>query len=184
MNVFNKFLLILIVFSIFIYGCQKQVLEDDGTVKTGDTVMVDYAGGYDNGTLFDTSILEAAEKAGIFNPDRVYEPIQFVVGQGQVIQGLDEALLGMADGDAKTVAIPPQNAYGLYDENQVVQIPLEEFGNEIGDESVGQRLILDTPRGRSLVLVRDLNEDIITLDFNHPLAGERLTFAIILRGVQ
>ena len=183
MDIFNKFILILIVFSIFIYGCQKQV-EDDGTVKAGDTVLVDYAGGYDNGTLFDTSILEAAEAAGILDPNRVYQPLRVVVGQGQVINGFDEALLGMREGDSKTVTIPPQNAYGLYDENAVRQISLEDFGDGAKDAEVGQRLVLNSPEGRSLVLIKEINEENITVDFNHPLAGETLTFAIILRDIQ
>src|SRR3989344_8994291 len=113
---FLKEVFIVGILLIFLVGCQKNIKEQNKieTVKAGSVVLIDYAAGYLNGTLFDTTFREAAEKAGIFNPNRVYEPAQVIVGEGKIVKGIEEVLLGMKKGEAKTVNLPPEKAYGAY----------------------------------------------------------------------
>ena len=80
--------------------------------QKGDTISVHYVGKYVGGQVFDTSIESEAKKSGLFTPARDYKPLQVKLGAGQVIQGFEEALLGMAINEEKEVTIPPEKAYG------------------------------------------------------------------------
>ncbi len=80
--------------------------------QKGDTVYVHYVGKYLGGKAFDTSMESEARKTGLYNPARDYKPIQVRLGAGQVIQGFDEALVGMAINEEKEVTIPPEKGYG------------------------------------------------------------------------
>jgi FKBP-type peptidyl-prolyl cis-trans isomerase 2 len=80
--------------------------------KSGDTVRVHYHGSFPSGEVFDTSLEDEARSAGIHNPSRDYEPLQFTLGAGQVIQGFNDAIIGMEPGEEKTVTLPPEQAYG------------------------------------------------------------------------
>jgi len=86
-------------------------------VEKGDTVKVDYVGKLQDGTVFDTSILEEAKNAGIYNEQRIYEPLTLKVGDGSTIPGFENGLLGMKEGETKTISIPPEQAYGPEDPN-------------------------------------------------------------------
>lgn len=92
-------------------------------VKIGDTVSVDYVGKLDNGTIFDTSIQIVGEQAGLNRAQ--YQPLEFKVSSGQVIKGFDEAVIGMAKGEVKTVVITPENAYGQPDPKLFLQLNRE-----------------------------------------------------------
>ena len=81
------------------------------TAQKGDTVAVDYVGTLDNGTAFDTSIKEEAQKAGLPLRDS-YAPLEFTVGEGQMIAGFDNAVVGMKVGEEKNVHLTPSEAYG------------------------------------------------------------------------
>jgi len=81
--------------------------------ENGDTVRVDYVGFTMNGEVFDTSLEVVAVNVGLFNPARTYEPIEFVVGAGRVIQGWDEAMTLLNTGSAATILIPSNLAYGV-----------------------------------------------------------------------
>jgi len=81
-------------------------------VQKGDTVRVHYIGKFQGGQIFDTSMMKAAQNAGVFNPSRDYKPLQVRVGTGQVIPGFEEALIGMKVNEEKVVTIPPEKAYG------------------------------------------------------------------------
>jgi FKBP-type peptidyl-prolyl cis-trans isomerase len=85
----------------------------EGVVTTGKIVKVDYIGKFENGTVFDTSIEEEAKKAGIYMEGRTYEPFSFVPGKRQVIEGFDEAVIGMKVGEEKEVKIPPEKGYSF-----------------------------------------------------------------------
>lgn len=80
--------------------------------QKGDTVYVHYVGRYPGGKVFDTSMEKEAMHAGIHNPSRDYRPLPVTLGSGQVIQGFEEALLGMKVNEEKEVVIPPEKAYG------------------------------------------------------------------------
>lgn len=135
-------------------------------VKRGDNVKVHYKGKLNDGTVFDSS------EGG--------EPLSFAVGSGQVIEGFDEAVLGMQVGESKTVHIPVDKAYGERNPEMMIQAPIEQVPPDLNPE-VGMRLEVGGTNGEVLrVVVTEITETHITLDANPPLAGEDLTFEIEL----
>lgn len=135
-----------------------------GTVKTGDTVRIHYTGTLADGTSFDSS--------------QGRDPLEFTVGSGQIIAGLDKALPGMAVGEQKVVEVPAAEAYGVHQPEGLQQVPREQVPPEVPLDP-GTRLQVQTPDGRTLpVTVTEVTEEVVVLDANHPLAGEDLTFAI------
>ena len=134
--------------------------------KSGDTVRIHYTGTLGDGTQFDSS-------AG-------RDPLEFALGGGQVIPGFDSAVTGMAVGDQKTVTIEPDDANGQRHEQLVQQVPRDTLPDNI-DPTVGMQLQSQSPDGQvmNLVIV-EMNDESITLDANHPLSGQALTFAIEL----
>jgi len=162
---------------LFGSGCAGS--EESRAVKAGNLVKVDYTGKFENGTVFDTSIEETAKEAGIYTAQRNYVPISFTVGAGQMIKGFDNAVIGMKVGEEKTVTIPPEEAYGEYNETLVLAVPLDGLGVSEPPE-IGQ--IFPSPYGQFKVI--DVNETHATLDFNHELAGKTLVFDIKLISIQ
>jgi FKBP-type peptidyl-prolyl cis-trans isomerase SlyD len=112
------------------------------------------------------------------------EAIEFIQGIGQIIPGLENALYGMEIGDKKTVTIEPEDAYGDYDEESTQVAGKEEFSEEIPLD-VGTFLDLEDDEGEVLsAQIIEADEDTVTLDFNHPLAGKTLTFEITVSGLR
>jgi peptidylprolyl isomerase len=137
--------------------------------STGDTVHVHYRGTLNDGTEFDSS-------AG-------RDPLQVTLGQGQVIPGFENALMGMAEGDTKTVTLPPEEAYGEKQPGLVHAVERSQIPPEIQLE-VGGMLSASDPQGRQMQLtVVALEGDTVTLDANHPLAGQALTFELTMAKV-
>ena len=135
-------------------------------VKFGDTVKVHYTGRLDNGEVFDNT-----DDKG---------PLTFMLGDGMVIPGFEQALVGMKPGEAKTVKISALRAYGPYLKELVVEVGKDKFVDDIEPE-VGQRLQINQPDGKKfIVTVTDISELKVILDANHPLAGKDLTFNIHL----
>ncbi|MDZ4170259.1 MAG: peptidylprolyl isomerase [Coriobacteriia bacterium] len=133
--------------------------------KPGDTVRVHYRGTLADGSEFDSS-------AG-------REPLEFEVGAGQVIPGFDEAVADLEIGGSATVNIEPDNAYGERAEEAVQEFPREAFGDQVPE--VGWTVELQAPDGSHMAaIIKDVGDEMVTLDFNHPLAGEQLTFEIEL----
>ena len=134
--------------------------------KSGDTVRIHYTGTLGDGTQFDSS-------AG-------RDPLEFALGGGQVIPGFDSAVTGMSVGAQKTVTIDPDDAYGQRHDQLVQQVPRDTLPEDI-DPAVGMQLQSQSPDGQimNLVIV-EIAEESITLDANHPLSGQALTFAIEL----
>lgn len=134
--------------------------------QKGDNVKVHYTGRLDDGTVFDSS--------------EGRDPLEFTLGSEDVIPGFDAAVTGMEPGQTRTAQIPAKEAYGDYDENLVTVVDRAQFPPEIQPE-IGQELQLRTSDGQSVVVtIADLDDEEITLDGNHPLAGEDLTFEIAL----
>jgi len=134
--------------------------------QTGDTVRVHYTGRFEDGTVFDTS------------QDR--EPIEFTLGEHQVIPGFENAVTGMQAGETKTAQIPPEEAYGERREDLLIDVPRAEVPADI-DPQIGQTLQVQGAGGQVFpVVVASVGEDTITLDANHPLAGRSLIFDIHL----
>ena len=134
--------------------------------KQGDKVKVNYTGKLGDGTVFDSS------------EDR--EPLEFTIGSGQVIPGFDEGVAGMNPGESKTITIPLDQAYGPHDDDLVMVVGRAEFPEELKPE-VGDYLQLRQPDGGVVVVaVTDVSDEDVTLDGNHPLAGQDLTFDVNL----
>jgi len=134
--------------------------------KSGDAVKVHYTGTLDDGTVFDSSA------------DR--PPLELTLGEEQVIPGFEEALVGMAPGDSKTVTIPADQAYGAHDADLVMTFEREDFPEDL-DPQVGQVLRMEQPGGQGIrVAVVEVSDTNVTLDANHPLAGKDLTFDVQL----
>ena len=112
------------------------------------------------------------------------EPIEFIQGIGQIIPGLENALYDMKIGDTKTVVIEPDQAYGDYDDDSTQVAKKEEFSEEIPLD-VGTFMDLEDDEGDILsAQIVEVDEETVTLDFNHPLAGKTLTFEISLSGLR
>ena len=138
-------------------------------VKPGDTVRSHYTGTLADGSTFDSS-------AG-------RDPLEFTVGSGQIIPGLDIALPGMAVGDKKVVEVPCAQAYGEADPNARQAVPRAEIPADIPLD-LGTQLQVQTPTGQVMqVVVAEVTDTEVTLDANHPLAGRDLTFAIELMDI-
>jgi FKBP-type peptidyl-prolyl cis-trans isomerase 2 len=134
--------------------------------KMGDTVKVHYTGKLEDGTVFDTSI------------DR--DPLQFTIGEGELIPGFEQAVVGMNPGESKTTKVPADKAYGPHREEMVLVVDRNQFPVDL-QPKVDQRLQIRQEDGRIIVVtVTDVSESSVTLDANHPLAGKDLTFDIRL----
>ncbi|HSF93222.1 MAG TPA: peptidylprolyl isomerase [Paracoccaceae bacterium] len=131
-------------------------------VKSGDTVRIHYTGTLENGETFDSS-------AG-------RDPLEFQVGSGQIIPGLDKELPGMSVGDKKKVSIAPAEAYGEHNPDNTQAVPREQIPADIPLE-IGGSLQVQTPTGQAMVVtVASLSDEEVVLDANHPLAGKTLVF--------
>jgi len=139
----------------------------------GDTVQVDYIGKLENGTVFDTSIASEAKKAGLPLREK-YDFLEFTVGAGQMIKGFDAGVLGMKEGEEKTVKIPAADAYGPRREDAVISIPVSQIGNS---ESIKVGSVLYAQNGASGKVI-EITNGTAKIDFNHELAGKDLVFTI------
>ena len=134
--------------------------------KHGDTVKVHYTGKFKDGTIFDTSV------------DR--EPLQVTLGEGRLLPGIEQTVIGMHPGVVKTIEIPSEQAYGPYREDLVLVIARDQFPEHLTPQ-VHQQLELTQENGQTMVVrVSEVSESTVTLDANHPLAGQDLTFEIEL----
>ncbi|MEM2137771.1 MAG: peptidylprolyl isomerase [Candidatus Anstonellaceae archaeon] len=141
--------------------------------KKGDTVQVDYIGKLPEGKVFDTSIQQVAIDAGIPQRDR-YEPLEFTVGAGQMIAGFDAAVVGMKEGEEKTVTLPPEQAYGMPKKDMILPIDISALGENV---KVGDRFYSSNGVGGTVTKIEGGKA---YLDFNHELAGKTLVFYIKL----
>ncbi len=137
-----------------------------GTAENGSTVRVHYRGTLEDGTLFDSS--------------EGREPLEFVVGEGQVIPGFDAAVRGMAVGERRETTIPSEEAYGAIRDDLLMTIPLDRLPAGI-EPREGDTLQATTREGQTIpVRVARIEDDGVVLDANHPLAGRDLTFELEL----
>lgn len=135
--------------------------------ESNKTVKVHYTGSLSDGTVFDSS--------------REREPFEFVLGANQVINGFDNAVAGMAIGETKSVTIPVEEAYGPYHEEMVHEIAYSQFAEGVKPE-VGMQLQSEGGEGHPpmVATITAVTEESVTIDANHPLAGQDLTFEIEL----
>jgi len=134
--------------------------------KRGDTVKIHYTGRLEDATTFETS----AEHA----------PLQFTLGEGKMIPGFERAVIGMSPGESKTAKVPADEAYGPYRKELTIEVGRDKIPPNLKAE-VGHPLRIRLADGKTTVVkVTEVSESTITLDGNHPLAGEDLTFDIQL----
>lgn len=135
-------------------------------VRYGGTAVVHYKGTLDDGTVFDST--------------EGKEPLEFTVGSGLVIHGFDQVVAHMQVGDTGTVCLEAKEAFGLYDEDKIEKAPMYTIPNA-KDIKVGKTFYFRTDEGLFFpAKVLEINKGIATIDYNHPLAGRDLTFALEL----
>lgn len=135
-------------------------------VKNGDTVRVHYHGRLTNGTTFDSS--------------EGRDPLEFTVGTGAVIKGFDNGVVNMTVGEKRTLNIPVEEAYGPKNDELIMEFPKANIPADLNPQ-VGMDLQMSNPQGQVFpVKVAAISNEFITLDANHPLAGEALIFDIEL----
>jgi peptidylprolyl isomerase len=133
--------------------------------QAGDLVKVHYTGRLADGTIFDTSMER--------------EPLEFTLGSGELIHGFEQAVLGMTAGESKTATILTDQAYGPHHAERVIDVERHHLPPDLQPE-LGQRLQMTRPDGTTVtVVVTTITETQVTLDANHPLAGNDLIFDII-----
>jgi peptidylprolyl isomerase len=137
-------------------------------IEKGNVVSVHYTGKLVDGETFDSSVGR--------------DPLKFQVGSGQIIPGFENALLGKAIGDKVSIDIQATDAYGEIREDLVVKVPMEQMPGEV---EVGQMLQAQSDDGHSVnVLIKEIHEDHVLIDGNHPLAGKNLIFDIEIVSVE
>ena len=136
----------------------KKVLSDS-------TVTVNYTGRLEDGTIFDSSMVEGRE------------PMTTKLGQGQLIKGFEEGLVDMSEGDKKTVEIESAEAYGEYLDYLIQEVEKSQMPGEV---EVGMPLQAQTEMGVVQFVVKEVKDETVVLDANHPLAGKKLIFDLEL----
>jgi FKBP-type peptidyl-prolyl cis-trans isomerase 2 len=132
----------------------------------GGTVKVHYTGKLKDGTVFGTS--------------RGHDPLRIQLGAGDVIPGLERAIAGMSQGDVKNVELPAEEAYGPRRDEKVFNFKRSKLSADL-DPQVGQQVQLERQGGRPVpAVVSAVSESMVTVDANHPLAGQDLTFDVEL----
>ncbi|MFH1638007.1 MAG: peptidylprolyl isomerase [Candidatus Woesearchaeota archaeon] len=150
------------------------------SAKKGDIVTVDYVG-ICEGKVFDTSIEQMAKLHSIHSAKRTYAPIVFELGSGMTLPGFEKAIEGMSVGEEKTFALAQNDAYGFYDKKLVKTFPRGFFSKQGIDVSLGSSLVFRMPSGTMTGVITEMEEDNVTLDMNHDLAGKTLQFRITLK---
>jgi FKBP-type peptidyl-prolyl cis-trans isomerase 2 len=135
-------------------------------VKTGNKVKIEYEGSLDSGEVFDSSSSHG-------------QALEFTIGEKQVIPGFENAVIGMEKGQEKQIKIKPKDAYGEKNPELIQKVPKAQLPEQVKDIKPGMILGMQTPDGRKFpVHVADVSEEDITIDLNHPLAGQNLNFKI------
>lgn len=130
-------------------------------INENSSVVLNYTGKLEDGTVFDSSLNEGRE------------PLSATLGQGSLIPGFESGLIGMTAGETKTITIEPENAYGDVNPQAFVEV-----GKSRVPENVEVGMVLQTfgPAGPTTVVVTEIKDDVVVIDANHPLAGKKLIF--------
>jgi FKBP-type peptidyl-prolyl cis-trans isomerase SlyD len=139
--------------------------------EKGELVLIDYVGRTD-GEIFDLSSEEKAKENNAYDEEREYKPIPVLVGEGYVIEGLEESIKDMDVGDEREVEVPAEKAYGKRDSDEMETFPEREFKKQDVNVRVGERIVVGRRQGR----VVSKGSGRVRVDFNHPLAGKDLEY--------
>jgi FKBP-type peptidyl-prolyl cis-trans isomerase 2 len=138
--------------------------------KTGDTVSIHYTGMLESGEVFEST--------------KERDPIEITLGNRKVIPGVEKGILGMAVGETKTFEVTPEEGFGERMQEFKTAVKREDLPDQM-KPVVGQPLKVEQPDGESFVMfISDMDEDTVTLDANHPLAGQTLTFTVELMALK
>jgi len=137
--------------------------------KTGSLVKVEYVGKVDDGIIFDTNLKQA--------------PLEFVIGDGTVLKGFEDGVIGLKAGDKTTISIPADYAYGPEDSAKLFQLPRAQVPADMPIEE-GANIVLQGPQGSILARVVEINDTDIYIDTNHLLAAKDLTFEVKVLAVE
>ena len=140
-------------------------------MEKGEMVLIRYTGKQD-GNVFDTTEEEKAKEVGLYQEDRNYSPIPVLLGESYVIEGLENALLDMEEGDEKELEVPSEKAYGSRDSDNIETYPEKEFKRQDVQVRVGEELMIGNRRGK----VISKGSGRVRIDFNHPLSGKDLEY--------
>ncbi len=139
-------------------------------IEKGSVVAIDYSLHLGDGKVIDASA-----------PG---DPLTYLHGEGQIVPGLEQALEGLAAGDARQVVVAPDQGYGTHDPEGVQEVPRTAFPKEIRPE-VGMELMAQGPGGEPVpFVVRDVKLETVVIDMNHPLAGKTLHFDVTIREIR
>ncbi len=154
--------LFILVFGLMV--CVAPVIAEDRVAKDGDKVSIHYTGSLEDKTVFDSS------EGG--------DPLQFMVGDKNLIPGMNKAVRGMKVGESKTASIPPEEAYGPYSEKLIFEVPTKNL-----PPGITAGTPLRDPQG-GMVVVKEVKGENAVLDANHILAGKTLIFDIKLESIE
>ena len=131
-------------------------------MNRGDKVKVHYTGTLNDGSIFDSS--------------EGKEPLEFTIGENQVIKGFENGIKGMKLNQEKTIKIKAKEAYGEVNQQLIISVPREKFPPEI---EVNGRLIMKGPQGQQIpAIIKEVRDNVVIIDMNHPLAGKELNFKV------
>lgn len=143
---------------------KESKVDKNRVAKDGDCAVVHYTGTLEDGTKFDSS--------------EGREPLEFVLGSGMLIPGFNDAVVGLKPGDKKSIKLKPKDAYGEYDDKRTQEVPKDNLPKD-QEPKAGMMLIMSAPNGAQIpAAIREVKDDVVVIDLNHPLAGKTLNFDI------
>jgi FKBP-type peptidyl-prolyl cis-trans isomerase SlyD len=151
-------------------------------VDSGQIAIVHLTGrlvdGPEAGEVFETTDVDVALETGVYHDHRDFKPLEFRVGEGHVVPGVDDVVQAMEEGETRTVVVEPEDAYGPYDERAVVTVPRGDI--ESRSDTTAEVDSLVRSENGEVGWITDVSDEEVTVDFNHELAGERVEFEIRL----
>lgn len=147
-------------------------------MKKGDFIRINYTGRVkETGKVFDTTKEKVAKEEDMFNPENKYGPAPIIVGEGKIVEGVDEALKDMKVGEKKKLNIGPEKAFGKRKSKLIKLVPSSEFKDQDINPVPGMPITMNNLRGRVL----SANSGRVRVDFNHPLAGKKLSYEVEIK---
>ncbi|MDY6817231.1 MAG: FKBP-type peptidyl-prolyl cis-trans isomerase [Halobacteriales archaeon] len=154
-------------------------------IEPGDRVTLEYIGRKSNGMVFDTSRDSVAEESGLAEefPDREFQTLTIDIGAGRVIEGLEEGLQGLKEGERAVITVAPQEGYGERTDENVVTYDVETFERILQGDEIEVGMHVQSQQG-DVGQVTRADEESVEVDFNHELAGETLEFEVEILSIE
>jgi len=123
------------------------------------------------------------DTGGLIESSEGQEPLTYLHGQGNIIPGLESSLEGKSAGESISVSVPPEDAYGVWEESNILNIPKEQFSG-VDDIKAGMQFSVNSNEGEQIVTVTKVEGETVIVDANHPLAGKTLNFDVTVVGIR